>query len=156
MVTDETEAITSADASQRQTSEANAAQATNAVDSAEEAPAQQPAVPGSVNADSSEAEQEAESAAAAEAAPVTHGNAGKQSFSFKTVIDQTMKRHMGSVYSAPGQSHVGQGFAKWISRAVGSAALKERTELEDLPAYKMRVSQFVIRLSQSDGRTLKF
>ena len=156
MVTDDTKAITSANASQSQISEATVAQASNAADSAEESPAQQPAVPGLVDADSSEAEQEAEpeaaSATAAEAAPVTNASAGKQSFSFKSVIDQTMKRHMGSVYSVPGQSHVGQGFAKWLSRAVGSAALKERTELEDLPAYKMRVSQLGMRVCQFDGR----
>jgi len=94
--------------------------------------------------ESSAAAEEAEPAAEVAAAAVP-SSSRKQSFSLKAVIDQTMRRQMSS-----GQSHnealdtprhqIGQGFAKWISRAVGNAGLKEKTEIEDLPAYKLRVS----------------
>ena len=60
-----------------------------------------------------------------------------------SVVDQTMRRGMSSAHgealNTP-RHNVGQGFAKWISRAVGTTALKEKTEIQDLPAYRLRVS----------------
>ena len=94
--------------------------------------------------ESSAAAEEAEPAAEIAAAAVP-SNSRKQFFSLKAVIDQTMRRQMSSALShndaldSP-RHQIGQGFAKWISRAVGNAGLKEKTEIEDLPAYKLRVS----------------
>ena len=60
-----------------------------------------------------------------------------------SVVDQTMRKGMSSAHgetlNAP-RHNVGQGFAKWISKAVGTTALKEKTEIQDLPAYRLRVS----------------
>ena len=66
-----------------------------------------------------------------------------KSSNLKSVIEQTMRRQMSSAYAetlSTSKYKVGQGFAKWISRAVGTAALKEKTEIQDLPAYRLRVS----------------
>ena len=88
-----------------------------------------------------EAGQAAEPEAAADAVAAAPSNS-KRSLSFRSVIDQTMRRQGSTVYGDAGDSprhHIGQGFAKWISRAVGHAGLKVKTDIEDLPAYKLRV-----------------
>ncbi len=90
------------------------------------------------------AAEEAEPAAEVAGAAVP-SNGKRKSFTLKAVIDQTMRRQMSSglgyndALDTP-RHQIGQGFAKWISRAVGNAGLKEKTEIEDLPAYKLRVS----------------
>ncbi len=94
--------------------------------------------------ESSAAAEEAEPVAEVAAAAVP-SNGKRKSFTLKAVIDQTMRRQMSSglgyndALDSP-RHQIGQGFAKWISRAVGNAGLKEKTEIEDLPAYKLRVS----------------
>ena len=97
-------------------------------------------------ADASDAAEEAEQAAeqpeAAADAVAAAPSSSKRSLSFKSVIDQTMRRQGSTVHGDAGDSprhHIGQGFAKWISRAVGHAGLKVKTDIEDLPAYKLRV-----------------
>ena len=88
-----------------------------------------------------ETEQSAEREGAADvfaAAP----SSSKRSLSFRSVIDQTVRLQGSAVYGDAVDSprhHIGQGFAKWISRAVGHAGLKVKTDIEDLPAYKLRV-----------------
>ncbi|DBB11592.1 TPA: hypothetical protein ACH3X3_006983 [Trebouxia sp. C0006] len=88
------------------------------------------------------AAEEAEPAAEVAGAAVP-SNGKRKSFTLKAVIDQTMRRQMSSglgyndALDTP-RHQIGQGFAKWISRAVGNAGLKEKTEIEDLPAYKLR------------------
>lgn len=67
----------------------------------------------------------------------------KRLFKMKSLVSQTMRRQMSSAHGetlSPSRYNVGQGFAKWISRAVGTSALKEKTEIQDLPAYRLRVS----------------
>lgn len=55
-----------------------------------------------------------------------------------SIVDQSMSLARGEQPAAP-RYHVGQGFAKWISKAVGNTALKEKTDIQDLPAYRLRV-----------------
>ena len=62
-----------------------------------------------------------------------------------SVVEHSMLRGKSSAHGATLSTprlNVGQGFAKWMSRAVGTTALKEKTEIEDLPAYRLRVSSF--------------
>ncbi len=60
----------------------------------------------------------------------------------QSIVNQTMSwAHGGEALPTP-RYHAGQGFAKWISKAVGTTALKEKTEIQDLPAYRLRVSPY--------------
>ncbi len=128
--------------------QAQAAQSGNSAARESQSPTQLPAEADSATVESTSAPQEAESPAEAEAAaPAAVHSSSKRSFNLKSVIDQTMRRQMSSVYADAVSSphhHVGQGFAKWISRAVGNAGLKEKTEIEDLPAYRLRVGSAYI------------
>ena len=67
----------------------------------------------------------------------------RQPLKLASVVDQSMRRGVssgdGGTLNTP-RHNVGQGFAKWISKAVGTTALKEKTEIQDLPAYRLRVS----------------
>ena len=65
----------------------------------------------------------------------------QQSVSFTRVVDSTLKQSNLPGLTLTGHKGMGRGFAKWIGRAVGTAGLKHKTELEDLPAYKLRVIQ---------------
>lgn len=65
----------------------------------------------------------------------------QQSVSFTCVVDSTLKQSNLPGLTLTGHKSMGRGFAKWIGRAVGTAGLKHKTELEDLPAYKLRVLQ---------------
>ena len=145
---DRAHSSSSAGESQSQDQTQAHAQVTNPDDSAtirSDSPAQPSADAESVF-DPSSAAQEAKTAAEQEAAAAAVlPSSSKLSFTMRSVIDQTVRRQMSSVYGDASmvmgspRVHVGQGFAKWISRAVGNAALKEKTEIEDLPAYKLRV-----------------
>ena len=78
------------------------------------------------------------------AAPVMNlTQSSRRPLKLMSVVDQTMRQGMsmthGETLNTP-RHNVGQGFAKWISKAVGTTALKEKTEIEDLPAYRLRVS----------------
>ena len=70
-----------------------------------------------------------------------HKPSVQQDVSFTQVVDHTLKRANMPVLTLSGHKSMGRGFAKWIGRAVGTAGLKHKTELEDLPAYKLRVIQ---------------
>ena len=79
-------------------------------------------------------------AAAAPASAITHD--ASRPLKLMSVVDQTMRRAMSSSHNETlntPRHNVGQGFAKWISKAVGTTALKEKTEIQDLPAYRLRV-----------------
>ena len=78
----------------------------------------------------------------------------QQDVSFTQVVDHTLKRANMPVLTLSGHKSMGRGFAKWIGRAVGTAGLKHKTELEDLPAYKLRVIQLCF-LSKLQMQTLK-
>lgn len=62
----------------------------------------------------------------------------KRPLTLHSIVDQSMSIARGEPLPTP-RYHVGQGFAKWISKAVGTTALKEKTEIQDLPAYRLRV-----------------
>lgn len=64
----------------------------------------------------------------------------KRPVKLQSIVNQTMGLAQGGEGLATPRYHVGQGFAKWISKAVGITALKEKTEIQDLPAYRLRVS----------------
>ena len=87
-------------------------------------------------------------AGAAPAVTTTHDS--RQPLKLMSVVDQTMRRAMSSAHgetlNTP-RHNVGQGFAKWISKAVGTTALKEKTEIQDLPAYRLRVIPLPCTLS---------
>ena len=149
MLADSDRAQSSSSAGESQTQDPAASQvqpaqpddsALHGSDSAAQLPDEADAAIGESSAAAEEAEPAVEVAAAGVAS-----NSKKQSFSLKAVIDQTMRRQMSSGLShndaleSP-RRQIGQGFAKWISRAVGNAGLREKTEIEDLPAYKLRVS----------------
>ncbi len=149
MLADSDRAHSSSSAGESQTQDPAASQgqpaqtddsALHGSDSAAQPPDEADAAIGESSAAAEEAEPAAEIAAAA-----VPSSGKKHSFSLKAVIDQTMRRQMSSGVSYNDASdsprhQIGQGFAKWISRAVGNAGLKEKTEIEDLPAYKLRVS----------------
>lgn len=59
--------------------------------------------------------------------------------SFSSLVKTTMKQSNMPAMTLSGHKSVGRGFAKWIGRAVGTTGLKHKTEIEDLPAYKLRV-----------------
>ena len=80
-------------------------------------------------------------AGAAPTVAATHDS--RQPLKLASIVDQTMRRGMSSAHGGTlntPRHNVGQGFAKWISKAVGTTALKEKTEIQDLPAYRLRVS----------------
>ncbi|DBA68532.1 TPA: hypothetical protein ACH3X2_013596 [Trebouxia sp. C0005] len=140
---DRAHSSSSAGESQAQDPAAPASQAAQTDDSAlhgSDSAAQPPGEADTAISDSPAAAEEAAPAAEVAAAAVP---TRKQSFSLKAVIDQTMRRQVSSCLShtealGSPRHQIGQGFAKWISRAVGNAGLKEKTEIEDLPAYKLR------------------
>lgn len=70
------------------------------------------------------------------------GPAVQASVSFSGLVDKTMRRNNMAVPGGAGlgaHKSVGRGLVKWIGRAVGTQGLKHKTELEDLPAYNLRV-----------------
>ena len=149
MLADTDRAPSSSSAGESQPQEQDSAE-TQTRTGSEDLPAAEPAEPAP---ESHEILPEAVSAVELESAPTAVvPTSPKRLVSMKSVVSQTMRRQMSSAHgetlSSP-RYHVGQGFAKWISRAVGISALKEKTEIQDLPAYRLRVSPLLPPYSHS-------